>query len=112
MQRLARPIEFASRDSYAHLANVKSLGPFISNQVLEALADEVYPPSVETDLLALRTLFGDFDESADAAERRRRVAEAHAILERLGSPDAFAQAPTAGHAPEDLWNLPIQYVKG
>ncbi|MGH7261686.1 MAG: ATP-dependent DNA helicase RecG, partial [Nitrospiraceae bacterium] len=25
---------------------------------------------------------------------------------------AFAQAPTAGHAPEDLWNLPIQYVKG
>ncbi len=112
MQRLARPIEFASRDAYAHLANVKSLGPFISNQVFETLADEVYPPHVETDLLALRALFGDFDESADAAERRRRVAEAQTILARLGSPDAFTQMPFTGSAPADLWSLPIQYVKG
>lgn len=112
VQRLARPIEFACRDAYAHLANVKSLGPFITHQVLEALASDVYPPNVETDLLALRALFADFDASADPAERQRRVADAQVILGRLGSPDVFSQASPAGPAPTALWSLPIQYAKG
>jgi len=112
VQRLARPIEFASRDAYAHLENVKSLGPFISNQVLDALAGDVYPAYVETDLLALRALFGDFDDSTDPAERRRRVVEAQAILKRLGAPDVFDHTTPSGPAPVELWNLPIQYAKG
>lgn len=112
VQRLARPIEFASRDAYAHLENVKSLGPFISNQVLDALAGDVYPANVETDLLALRALFGDFDASTDPAERRRRVVESQVILKRLSGPDVYEPTKPSGPAPADLWSLPIQYAKG
>jgi ATP-dependent DNA helicase RecG len=111
-QRLARPIEFASRDAYAHLENVKSLGPFISSQVLDALSGDVYPPHVETDLLALRAAFSDFDALTDQDERRRRVEDAQAILNRLNAPDAFERAPAARSAPADLWNLPVQYARG
>ena len=112
VQRLARPIEFASRDAYAHLGTVKSLGPFVSTQVLDALAGEVYPPNVETDLLALRAVFGDFDALTDSAERRQRVVDAQAILTRLNAPDAFEQKTSAHATPAELWNLPIQYSKG
>jgi ATP-dependent DNA helicase RecG len=112
VQRLARPIEFASRDAYAHLGTVKSLGPFISNQVLEALAGDVYPPNVETDLLALRAVFGDFDALTDSDERRQRVERAQAILDRLNAPDICERKTSAHAAPAELWNLPIQYVKG
>jgi ATP-dependent DNA helicase RecG len=112
VQRLARPIEFASRDAYAHLGTVKSLGPFVSTQVLDALAGDVYPPNVEMDLLALRALFGDFDALTDPDERRQRVVDAQAILSRLNAPDAFEQRTSAHSAPAELWNLPIQYAKG
>ena len=112
VQRLARPIEFASRDAYAHLGTVKSLGPFVSTQVLGALAGDVYPPNVETDLLALRAVFGDFDTLTDSAERRQRVEDAQAILSRLNAPDVFEQKASAHSAPAELWNLPIQYAKG
>ncbi|OGX12187.1 MAG: ATP-dependent DNA helicase RecG, partial [Nitrospirae bacterium RIFCSPLOWO2_12_FULL_63_8] len=90
----------------------KSLGPFISNQVLDALAGDVYPANVETDLLALRALFGDFDASTDPAERRRRVVESQVILKRLSGPDVYEQTKPSGPAPADLWSLPIQYAKG
>ena len=112
VQRLARPIEFASRDAYAHLGTVKSLGPFVSTQVLDALAGDVYPPNVETDLLALRAVFGDFDSLTDSAERRQRVEDAQAILSRLNAPDVFEQKASAHSAPAELWKLPIQYAKG
>src|SRR5438046_6357038 len=85
LQLLTRPIEFASRDAYAHLSTVKDLGPFVSRQVVQALAETVYPARVETDLLALRQLFTDYDEVRDLAERKRRLAGARAILDRLGS---------------------------
>jgi len=112
VQRLAHPIEFASRDAYAHLGKVKSLGPFVSTQVLDALASDVFPPHVETDLLALRALFSDFDTLSDPAERRRRVVDARTILDRLSAPDACVPAPTARSVPTDLWKLPVQYAKG
>ena len=112
VQRLARPIEFASRDAYAHLGNVKSLGPFVSTQVLDALAGEIYPPHVETDLLGLRAVFGDFDALTDPAERRQRVEHAQAILSRLNAPDAFERTPAPPTAQAELWNLPVQYAKG
>ncbi len=112
VQRLARPIEFASRDAYAHLGNVKSLGPFVSTQVLDALAGEIYPPHVETELLGLRALFGDFDSLIDPAERRQRVEQAQAVLSRLNAPDVFERTPAAQAPPAELWNLPVQFAKG
>lgn len=111
VQRLVRPIEFASRDAFAHLSTVKSLGPFVSHQVLEALVGNVYPPLVETGLLALRSLFADFDTVTDPAERRRRVEEAQVILTRLKAPDVWSQPPPPVKD-KVVWELPIQYVRG
>jgi ATP-dependent DNA helicase RecG len=63
LDRIARPIEFASRDEYAHLGTVKNLSSFIATQVLSALAQQVYPKLIEARLVALRDLFIDFQQS-------------------------------------------------
>ncbi|MFM8551485.1 MAG: ATP-dependent DNA helicase RecG, partial [Nitrospiraceae bacterium] len=126
VQRLARPIDFASRDAYAHLSTVKGLGPFVSRQVVEALAERIYPPAVESDLLTIRQLFADYDQIPDQAERRRRLVGAQTILSRLRSPDSAARGEERGEgarqaaprAPNpvspisDLWTIPIQFAKG
>lgn len=123
VQRLARPLAFASRDAYAHLSSVKNLGPFISHQVVQALADHVYLPHIETDLLALRELFVDFDRQSDALEQQRRLTMGKNILDRLSAaekpravgghggkrhPSSAIAPPPAG----SLWNLPVQFVHG
>ena len=123
VQRLARPIAFASRDTYAHLSSVKNLGPFVSHQVVQALADHIYLPHIETELLALRELFADFDQQSDALEQQRRLTAAKRILDRLsaaerpwavrgprgsGPPSSVIAPPREGL----LWNLPVQFVRG
>src|SRR5437899_13054983 len=95
LRLLTRPIEFASRDAYAHLSTVKDLGPFVSRQVVQALAETVYPARVETDALALRQLFTDYDEVRDPAQHKRRLARARAILDRMRHPRRRADAPDA-----------------
>ncbi len=112
LQLLTRPIEFASRDAYAHLSTVKDLGPFVSRQVVQALAETVYPARVETDLLALRQLFTDYDQVRDLAERKRRLAGARAILDRLSHARERAESLAATAPPAALWTIPIQYAKG
>ncbi|WP_447976731.1 ATP-dependent DNA helicase RecG [Candidatus Nitrospira bockiana] len=125
VDRLARPIEFASRDAYAHLSTVKNLGPFISDQVVRALSERVYLPAIETELLALRELFQDFDRQREPSEQQRRLTAARTILSRLrgsgpGSQGAGAPAPHARSAPPlgrprsqtELWNLPVRYAHG
>ena len=56
VQLLARPIEFASRNACAHLPTIKNLGPYVSRRVIQTLAEDVYAPAVESNLLALRQL--------------------------------------------------------
>ncbi|MGH2396436.1 MAG: ATP-dependent DNA helicase RecG [bacterium] len=109
VQLLARPIEFASRNSSAQQSTVKNLGPFVSRRIMQALADDIYPPGVETDLLALRQLFNDYDEGLALMERKRRLAGAKAILDRLRTaPLTPCPSPPAA----DLWNLPIRFARG
>jgi ATP-dependent DNA helicase RecG len=91
VHRLARPLEFASRDAYAHLAAVKNLGQFVSAQVVQALAEAVYSPQVEGELLALRQLFADFHAGLSPAEQKRRVQQARAIIERLAKAEAMGE---------------------
>jgi ATP-dependent DNA helicase RecG len=133
--RLARPIDFATRNAYEHVSTVKGLGAFVSRQVVEALAEHVYPAPIESDLLTIRQLFTDYEQLADEAERKRRLAGAQAILGRLRRVDLTAgesemarrggaatpsigkpQAPARGttHEPpaSDIWNFPIQYARG
>jgi ATP-dependent DNA helicase RecG len=121
LQRLARPLEFAGRDSYARLSTVKDLGAFVSGQIVQALSEDVYPAWIEAELLHLRQLFVDFDQGLEASDRRYRLAHAHAILERLSAESAAERTlnlpkesvVTAAAAPKPIeLSMPIQFIKG
>lgn len=98
VSRLGPPIAFASREAFAHLSAIKSLGPFISRQVVQALADHIYPAEIETDLLMLKELFTDFDRQTDTAERRNRLMTAQGIINRLKTNRSRRQARIASRS--------------
>ena len=125
LDRLARPIEFASRDAFAHLPAVKNLSSFVSSQVLGALSDRVYPKSVEAALLNLRALFVEDEGRLTTDQQQRRLLEAAAIVKSLR--DAAHDQRQAWEQPEplktsedesrrvpsrDVGHLPIRFAKG
>ncbi len=125
VDRIARPIEFASRDDCAHLRTVTNLSSFIPAQVLSALRQEVYPKAIEARLIALRDLFVDFYPTLPFDEQRRRLQAAALLIKALravgrqepirlkDSPrhaSCHSEVTSAGRS--DLWNLPVRFVKG
>lgn len=123
LDRIARPIEFASRDECAHLGAVKNLSAFVSTQILSALSQQVYPKAIEARLISLRDLFVDFQPALPLNEQRRRLRSANTILTSLRraaeyeavnmESEPFPREPRLSDAPEPrLWDLPIQFVKG
>jgi ATP-dependent DNA helicase RecG len=126
LQRLSRPIEFAARDNYAHVHGVKSLGPFVCEQVLQALARGPHAVPVEINLLALRQLFQDFDQTSDPEERKHRVHRARLLLRQLTSgrvevaqaktaspPRTTPSSPTEPAGPQrPPWERAVQFLKG
>lgn len=120
VQRISRPIEFASRADSARRSTVNTLGPFVTRQVIEVLADRVYRPSIESDLLALRDLFADFHGRLDPAEQQRRLETARMILGRLQyvetgiatRPDGAVAAHPTVRPPLDLTTVPIRFAHG
>ena len=125
LQRVMRPIEFASRDAYAHLPTVKNLDHFVSEQVIGALGERLYPRALEVELLSLRNLFVDFHTRLTPIEQQDRLTQALLLLRRLqGGTPAIHQST---HASEEkhpvsasvssgparhLWELSIQFSKG
>ena len=83
LNRVARPIEFATRDAFAHLPTVKNLNRFVSSQVMQVLSDRVYPRTIEAALLQLRELFLEDQQRLPAEDQQRRLQEAAVILEVL-----------------------------
>ncbi|HET8722294.1 MAG TPA: ATP-dependent DNA helicase RecG, partial [Nitrospira sp.] len=125
MDRLTRPIEFASRDAFAHLPTVKNLNSFVSSQVLGALSARVYPKSVEAALLKLRALFVEDPGRVTTDEQQRRLTEAAAILKALRQaadnqrqnweqPEPLEPSDERGPAASsrDIRTLPIRFAKG
>lgn len=125
LDRLARPIEFASRDACAHLPTVKNLSSFVSSQVMQALADCVYPKSIEAALIKLRALFIEDQQRLTTVEQRHRLREAATILtilrESAKDPGRTWQDPepltVRDHNPQtppvrELWCLLIRFAKG
>src|SRR5688500_15101274 len=124
LDRLARPIEFASRDAFARLPTVKNLSTFVSSQILHALSHQVYPKSIQSALLKLRALFEEDHQRFTLEEQQRRLREAAAILralreaagdqsrtwEELGPLTVPQPAPSK--ATRDLWAVPIRFAKG
>src|SRR6476659_2378178 len=97
LDRLARPIDFASRDAFAYLPTDKNLSSFDSSQVLGALSDRVYPKSVEGALLKLRALFVEEQGRLTTDEQQRRLLEAAAIVKSLRA---------AAHDQQQVWEQP------
>jgi ATP-dependent DNA helicase RecG len=122
IERLARPIEFATRDRFACLDTVKNLGSFVSTQVRSLLASQPLSPPLEAQLRALQDLFVDFHSSLAQEERRRRLKQAAVMLQVLRDMALGRSAGVHDHAisptqPEDgerynLWTIPIRFVKG
>ena len=126
LDRLARPIEFVSRDAFAHLPTVKNLSSFVASQVLGALSDRVYPKMVEAALLKLRALFVEDQSRLTTEEQHRRLLEAAAILKSLrqgikdqrsgwGTPEPLKSQETPLSRPKpstDVWNTSIRFAKG
>ena len=125
LDRLARPIEFASRDAFAHLPTVKNLSSFVSSQILGALSGQVYPKSVEAALLKLRALFMEDQARTSTVEQQRRLLEAAEILRALreaahdqrqgwGEPEPLktVESTLRQISSPDVWTLPIRFVKG
>ena len=124
LERLARPIEFASRDAFAPLPTVKNLSSFVSSQILHALSLQIYPKSIEAALLKLRALFEEDQQRFTVEEQQRRLREAAAILRTLR--EAAGDQSRAWDEPEpltgpqrapskatrDLWTVPIRFTKG
>ncbi len=125
LDRIARPIEFASRDDCAHLRAVTNLSSFISSQVLSALRQDVYPKAIEARLISLRDLFIDFQPALPLDEQRRRLQAATLLIKALRAVDQqkfirLKDSPTqpscnseiTGAGRSDLWNLPVRFLKG
>jgi ATP-dependent DNA helicase RecG len=125
LDRVARPIEFATRDAFAHLPTVKNLNRFVSSQVMQALSDRVYPRAIEAALLRLRELFLEDQQRLPAADQQRRLQEAMIILGvlRTTSQDPtrswqepepiVAQGAAMNDAPSRAWwEQPIRFAKG
>jgi len=99
LQRVARPIQFACRDAYAHLPTVKNLDRFVSEQVIGALGERLHPRGLEMDLLSLRNLFVDFHAGLTSAEQQHRLTQALQILRRLEA--GSSASPSRVKRPED-----------
>jgi ATP-dependent DNA helicase RecG len=125
LDRVSRPIDFASRDAFAHLPTVKNLSRFVSSQVVQALSDRVYPRAIETALLRLRELFVEDRQQLPAIEQQRRLREATMILSTLraaardpahawNEPQGVPASSSTQHGSisSELWKLPIRFAKG
>jgi len=125
LDRVARPIEFATRDEFAHLPTVKNLNRFVSSQVMQALSDRVYPRAIEAALLRLRELFLEDQPRLPTQDQQRRLQEAVVILAGLRKAvldpaRAWQQAesivvrdPGLTEIPsQPWWEQPIRFEKG
>ena len=125
LDRVARPIEFATRDAFAHLPTVKNLSHFVSSQVMQALSDRAYPRAIEAALLQLRELFREDQQLFPAEEQRRRLQDAMVILGVLREsasnsakawqepePLAMSQPIVKESSAQPWWEQPIRFAKG
>ena len=124
LDRISRPIDFATRDDCAHLNAVTNLSDFISTQVLSALRHQTYPRAIEARLISLRDLFTDFPSSLSLDEQRRRLHAAGLHIQALRKaaqqpassesvPLQFArESESTDGGRSDIWEHPVRFAKG
>jgi ATP-dependent DNA helicase RecG len=125
LDRVARPIEFATRDAFTHLPTVKNLNHFVSSQVMQALSSSTYPRAIEAALFRLRELFLEDQQRLPVENQQRRLQEAMVILRDLRKavhnpthtreePEPIVvRKPVITETPsKPWWALPIRFAKG
>ncbi|MGD0169380.1 MAG: ATP-dependent DNA helicase RecG [Smithella sp.] len=127
LQKIERPLTFASRDNYKNLSNIKDLGKFLLN-LLPVLKDSSLPAAV-SDFNALidelLKIFSDYDWQ-NLELKKNKIENAQIILGKLKTDIDSLAAHAHVHPPDpktierisDLkeagakLNLPVQYLKG
>jgi ATP-dependent DNA helicase RecG len=125
LDRVARPIEFATRDAFTHLPTVKNLNHFVSSQVMQALSSNTYPRAIEAALFRLRALFLEDQQRLPVESQQRRLQEAMVILRVLRK--AVHNPTHTRQEPEPIvvckpvmtdtplkpwWTQPIRFARG
>ncbi len=125
LDRVARPIEFASRDDCAHIGTVANLGSFVSTQILAELRRTVHSKAIEARLISLRDLFIGFQSTLPIEEQRHRLQAAGVLIHAIRATVRGLSLPATGQsrqvepdsnvletAKRDLWRIPIRFAKG
>ncbi len=125
LDRVARPIEFATRNAFAHLPTVKNLNHFVSSQVMQVLSSHVYPRAIEAALFQLRELFLEDQQRLEVESQQRRLQEAMVILRvlrkaaydptstRQGVEPIVVRDPGMSKTPSRAWwAQPIRFARG
>jgi len=114
LERIRKPLAFASRDGFAHLKSLSGLEPFMLVQVRELQNALAGNGLVEE----LKDLFAGFDGLGKEEKRERieRAGKLLDVLEQHAVPEAAEAGPTVGvtqAAAQPLsLDTPIQYCKG
>ena len=115
LDRIRKPLVFASRNNFAHMQSLAAVEAFAMAQVEEL--KRLLPPSHT--LEELEALFAGFDNAA-RDQKRERIARAAAILDMLeqgvhlaASGKNTSSAPQFSSSPTAIsYSEPIQFVKG
>ncbi len=116
LERLKKPLSYASRDDFAHVKSLTGLEPFVRAQT-----EELRRLSGDARISEIEGLFASFD-TLSPEMRKVRIVKALAVIESL-SPDRTASVPLpemgperprrqAPDAPGVRLETQVQYVKG
>ncbi len=119
LDRIRKPLAFASRDNFAHLHSLAALEPFMRAQVeeLKRLAKD------RREIAEIENLFGGFDR-LPSEEKKGRIVKAHEVLDlfendrHMALPESHTpsvepvSAPPSESFSSPRHDTPIQYCKG
>ena len=109
LDRLSKPILYASRDGFSHISQIRGLRNFVNGQIEDALKGKLALP-LSKRLNDFRTLFVDF-ESLSLDEREARLRKAQFELKEM---DHLILCSTDSNPriSSFSWDRPVQYLKG
>ncbi len=124
LQKIERPLIFASRDNYKNLSHIKDLGKFLLN-LLPMLKDSSMPADFNSLTDELLEIFSDYDWQK-LELKKYKIEKAQIILEKLKTIIDSSVRPKPSFIPDqktierisDLkeagakLNLSVQYLKG
>lgn len=105
LEIMRKPIEYATREQFAHFKKVQALDSFLNSQITAALKSTKSVPQ-RYEIEGLQTLLKDYQRFSEQ-DRKLCLLRARDMLESLiqklpGTPENAPRSMTAGSAPEDI----------